>query len=439
MHLLILAGGGGTRLWPLSRQDFPKQFLHFGDKLSLLQKSVSRFLDAPFTETISIATNIQYEPLVRQQIEKLETKQKINLIVEPCRKNTTAAIAFSIKYLQEKLGILENDPVLILPSDHLIEPQSLFSCYLEQIEPLVRKGELILFGIRPTTPETGYGYIQIGKYSTLSTHQVKRFVEKPDRALAEKYLASGDYYWNTGIFALSPHLFWGKLAQHAPEINHLMQGTFEEATSRFNELPDISFDYAILEKTKNALVCPLPVSWSDVGCWDSVYDAMIKDKNQNVKFGNVLEVDTKNSLIFGGKRLISTIGLENLLIIETDDVTFISKRGESQKVKNIVNELIKIGKKEGAHHPTQRFSGGETRLLDEGKEYSIQKIQIDGGHTWEYHLPCHLFPLIGTLQLENGTSLPLFESFHLTQGKIINLTQETAELLVFINYAKEPL
>lgn len=324
-HVVVLAGGGGTRLWPLSKQEFPKQFLRFGNKYSLLQRTALRYAEAP---SVTVVTNAQYEPLVRTQLEALH--QKVRILIEPERKNTAPAIAYALT----QLDISEDAPLLVVPSDHLIEPQALLTHYLDQVQPVVQSGELVLFGIRPTKPETGYGYIQIGKTCHSLTHIVKRFVEKPDRKLAESYVASGDYYWNSGMFALTPRLLWQKLSQHSPDIYHLIH------TDRYHEMPDISFDYAILEKMERILVCPLPVTWSDVGSWDSVYDVLEKDENQNAVQGNVFGVDTKNCLIFGGKKLIATVGVEDLLIVETDDAIFISKKGESQKVKQIVQELI---------------------------------------------------------------------------------------------------
>lgn len=432
MHILILAGGSGTRLWPLSRQDFPKQFLHFGDQQSLLQKSVGRFLHSPLAETVSISTNAQCAPLVKQQLEKIDPDHQVHIIVEPARRNTAPAIAYAIKYLTENLGVEKDAPVLVIPSDHLIEPQSIFSHYLEEIKPLLQKDRLVLFGIRPTRPETGYGYIQIGEKYNLLTHEVKRFVEKPDRKLAEIYLASGDYYWNSGMFGFSIRLFWQQIALHAPEIARLMKG------ASFEQMPDISFDFAVLEKCQNILVCPLPVSWSDVGSWDSVYDVMAKDQNQNVKFGNVVDIETKNSLIIGGKRLISTIGLEDLIIIETDDATFISKKGESQKVKNIVQELIKIGRKEGSTHTTQRFSWGTIHTLDETQQYTLQKVTIDPGQSWEFKppRPGRLIPLERTFLIEiNGQSLDLFDSYTIQTEQSLKISNpfDTPLNLIYLN------
>lgn len=405
MHILILAGGGGTRLWPLSRQDFPKQFLHFGDHQSLLQKTVSRFALWPITSSLSISTNKQYAPLVREQLKKTDS---VRIVIEPARKNTAPAIAFAIKELDLPLDSV----ILVLPSDHLIEPQSIFLDYLSRVVPHVQKDQLVLFGIHPTKPETGYGYIQVDKQHDANTFEVKRFVEKPDKTLAEQYIASEDYYWNSGMFACTVRHFWKLIAQHAPIIDHLC----EQNPIPFEKMPDISFDYAVLEKTSPILVCPLPVVWSDVGCWDSVYESMEKDKNQNVKVGNVVEIDTKNSLILGGKRLISTIGLEDMLIVETEDATFISKKGESQKVKSMVLELVKSGKREGDRHAIERNSWGSIESLRDEDDYSIQKITIDPQMSWCKNGDIKWMILKGDVE-DQGSA-------------ILNLTQESVELLV---------
>lgn len=344
MNVLVLAGGGGTRLWPLSRQDFPKQFLYFNSPLSLLQKTVSRFLTASFVERIAVATNEQYRALVEMQLEKIDAHKKVEILVEPARRNTAAAIALGVKYFEEQAN--KESAILVMPSDHLIEPESVFLRFLEEAQQFVEDERIILFGIRPHRAETGYGYIQIGEKDKGFLYRVKRFVEKPDQQRAEQYLSSGDYYWNAGIFAFSPRTFWKELAYYEPEMYEKMQGDLASCLAQFSSLPDRSIDYAILEKTKQIAVCPLPISWSDIGSWDSVYEISRKDANQNVKAGNVFEIDTKNCLIIAGKKMISLAGVEDLLVIDTDDAIFISKRGESQKVKELVQELAKQNRKE---------------------------------------------------------------------------------------------
>lgn len=334
MKAVVLAGGGGTRLWPLSKETFPKQFINFGSGHSLLQQTVQRLQKAPFIDKVIVATNDLHRSLVKEQLEKINAGCPI--LVEPKRRNTAAAIALAIKTLEEKYGAVGTDSILIVPSDHLIEPESIFINALEQIDP---KEKLVTFGIRPLKPETGYGYIQIGKkYDTLSFY-VKHFVEKPNLQTAQKYFRSPQFFWNSGMFLFSVNTFWEELKVHMSEMYALFQSNLKAVTSSFEKMPNLSIDYALMEKSQNVLVCPLAISWSDVGSWDSVYEVMEKDQNQNVKIGKVLAVDTKNSLIIGGKRIISTIGLEDLIIVETDEAVLIAKKGESQKVKNLVREL----------------------------------------------------------------------------------------------------
>jgi mannose-1-phosphate guanylyltransferase/mannose-6-phosphate isomerase len=300
---------------------------------------VLRFLDSPIAESISISTNALYEGLVRQQLAKIDPLGKTNVIVEPLRRNTAPAIAYGVRWLQEALGVGDDASVLVLPSDHLIEPESVFLHHLELMEPITQSDWFVIFGIHPTRPETGFGYIQIGEKFDPVTYRVKKFVEKPTLSVAEGYLASGDFYWNAGMIAFSARHFWEKMAELAPDIYAIAAGSIEEAHSRFAEMPDISFDYAMLEQNRKILVCPLPVSWSDVGSWDNVYEILKKDQNGNVMVGNVIGIETEDSLIIGGKRLISTIGLKEMLIVETDDAIFIAKKGHSQRVKELIAKM----------------------------------------------------------------------------------------------------
>src|SRR5690606_8055002 len=223
-------------------------------------------------EEIVVLTNLHHQHLVEEQLIKIDPSRSIRVLVEPVRKNTAPAIALGIKYLEEQCGCRAEDAILVIPSDHLLEPELVFLRFLEDVEPYARDGELILFGIRPNKPETGYGYIQIGTQKTGPLYQVQRFVEKPDRRKAEQYLASGDYYWNAGMFVFSPKAFWQEARLHAPSLVSTMQGDLNHCLSQFSQNPDISIDYALWEKSEKAVVCPLPISWSDIGCWDSVYD-----------------------------------------------------------------------------------------------------------------------------------------------------------------------
>lgn len=346
MKAIVLAGGGGTRLWPLSRENYPKQFIRFGDDLSLLQKTIQRLLNTDFIDTILVATNTKYLPLVQEQLASLPSEGKIKILEEPCRKNTAPAIALAIQYLQTFCSASDSDSVLVLPSDHLIEPEAIFHQSLQAMDTIAVNQRMVTFGIRPSRAETGYGYIRIGKPYNAIAFEAAQFIEKPDLDRAKKYLEDPNFYWNSGMFLFSIALFWKELRAHSPEIFAKIHIDYQKTRNAFPLMPETSIDYALMEKSRQILICPLAVSWSDIGSWDSLYEVMDKDQHQNVKIGQVLDIDTKNSLIIGSKRLISTIGLEDMIIIETEDAIFIAKKGESQRVKTLVKELLDRGRRE---------------------------------------------------------------------------------------------
>lgn len=406
MKYVILAGGSGTRLWPFSRNSFPKQFLHFGDGESLLQKTVRRFYPAVSPQDILIITNQSYFHLVKSQLSAIDASFEAQILVEPEKKNTAPAICFAVKYLQEVLGTSDDECVLICSSDHIIAPESIFLDAVNKGEKIAQRGQHVIFGVRPNKPETGYGYIKASHDDENGAHKVLQFVEKPDYPTAQAFLLSGEHLWNSGIFLFQIRAFLNEMSALCPQITSLSLGTFKEMVSRFSEMPVVSIDYALMERSLNTMVLPLNVSWSDVGSWDSVYDLLEKDSDHNAKIGNVLAIDTKNCLIMGNKRLISTIGLEDLLVIETDDALFIGKKGESQKVKNLVEELKKKNAKEPFEHLTSHRPWGTFTVLEEGERYKIKRIVVDPKQRlslqMHYHRSEHWVVVKGTAKVTIG-------------------------------------
>ncbi|MDD5773351.1 MAG: mannose-1-phosphate guanylyltransferase/mannose-6-phosphate isomerase [bacterium] len=383
MKTFILAGGSGTRLWPMSRRNYPKQFLKINNDKSFLQQTIARLSGRVSLKDIIFITNDKYQFHVKSDISSLFPA---HIILEPMSKNTAPAIALGVKYCIEKLSCGLDEVICVLPSDQMIKNEDMFNKYLKYAEETAKEGYMVTFGIKPLKPETGYGYIKVAscksqvtskKSEEINYLKVEKFVEKPDKETAQKYIESGDYYWNSGMFAFTIGTIIEELRKYAPQIEKLLEKNFDDMLKEFDKMPSLSIDYAVMEKSERVVTIPMDLYWSDIGSWDSFFDLLEKDKSGNAEIGDVVTIGTKNCLIIGDKRLITAIEMEDCLIIDTADATLIAKRGCSQKVKELIVKLEKSDRKEAVEHTCTYRPWGSYTVLEEGDRYKIKRIVIN--------------------------------------------------------------
>ena len=404
MKVIILAGGGGSRLFPLSRKSYPKQFLKLEDDKSLLVHTVERFLDFVAPEDILIVTNQRYLYHVQNELAECQA-EAAHIILEPVARNTAPAIGLAVSYCESKLGCAGDEPLIVAAADHVIRPQDVFTKCILQAAKVAQQGSLVTFGIPAKSPETGYGYIEAGEPDG-AAFVVESFKEKPDLATAERYVAAGNYYWNSGMFAFTIDFMKGEMAKYQPEIAALLAEGYESAVAHFADMPEISIDYAIAERSQMVRMVPLTCYWNDIGSWDAMYDILPHDEHGNAVQGDVLALDCKDSLIMGHDRLIAGIGLDDLLLVETDDVIVVAKKGESQKVKTVVEKLKKMGRKEAVEHTTMYHRWGTSTVIGQGVGYRMKKVRVMPGKAiamqMHYHRTEHWVVLRGTAEVTRG-------------------------------------
>lgn len=397
MKVIILAGGGGTRLFPLSRDCYPKQFLHvIGDK-SLLAQTIERFLGLVEARDIIIVTNERYIFHVQAELKTINA-QKAHIITEPMGKNTAPAIALAQSYCQDVLQCDDDEILFVSPSDHLIKPIDAFQDLIKNAQD-VAKDNIITLGIKPTKPEIGYGYIEAEKNNNLAK-KVISFKEKPDLATAQEYISSGNYYWNGGMFMFSIATMQAELTKYMPAIIDITKNGYQYTVDNFTNMPDISIDYAVAEKSQKMMMIPMEnIYWNDIGSFDAIAE-VLSDKDKNVFKGDILAENCIDTMIIGDNRLIAGIDLENLMIIDTPDALLVAKKGESQKVKNIVNKLKQSKRKEAKENVTMYRSWGKYTLLTESEGYRVRKIEMDPGASltmqMHYHRSEHWTVISGT-------------------------------------------
>lgn len=397
MKIIILAGGGGTRLFPLSRDCYPKQFLHVIDNKSLLAQTIERFLGLVEAKDIIIVTNERYIFHVQAELKTINA-QEAHIITEPMGKNTAPAIALAQSYCQDVLQCDDDEILFVSPSDHLIKPIDVFQDLIRNAQD-VAKDNIVTLGIKPTKPEIGYGYIEAEKNNNLAK-KVISFKEKPDLAIAKEYITSGNYYWNGGMFMFSIATMQAELTKYMPAIIDITQSGYQYAVDNFINMPDISIDYAVAEKSQKMMMIPMEnIYWNDIGSFDAIAE-VLSDKDKNVLKGDILAENCTDTMIIGDNRLIAGIDLENLMIIDTPDALLVAKKGESQKVKNIVNRLKQSKRKEAKENVTMYRSWGKYTLLTESEGYRVRKIEMNPGASltmqMHYHRSEHWTVISGT-------------------------------------------
>ena len=376
MKSVILAGGSGSRLWPLSRDEYPKQLLSFDEKESLLQKTFKRLCTFSKPSEVVTVTNIKHYHNIKLQLNSINTKNVV--IGEPLSKNTAPAIAAALEYFrQTNKG---DDVVLIVPSDHLIKNVELFNKTVEQGNILAEQGYIVTFGIKPNYPETGYGYIKINNSLPVG-YKVEKFVEKPDLKTAKEYLESGEYYWNGGIFMGKISTFMKEFEKYAFDIyNNISELDFSKDSkikySVYEKMPSISVDYAIMEKSDKIALVELLSDWNDLGSWQSIYNVKEKDADGNVLTGKVITDNVKNSLIYSQKEVVAVSGLENIILVETEDAIMACKKDESQSVKNLYEKLKAIESDITKLHKTVFRPWGYYTCMNHGTGYLTKTICV---------------------------------------------------------------
>jgi mannose-1-phosphate guanylyltransferase/mannose-6-phosphate isomerase len=380
---VILSGGSGTRLWPLSRETHPKQFQPLVGERSLLQATWQRLEGLPGLAAPIVVANEEHRFMVAEQLRQLDVTPAA-LLLEPVGRNTAPAIAAAALQARAAGG----DPVLlVLPSDHVIADAAGFRAAVQAALPAAKDGRLVTFGIVPTGPETGYGYIQAGQGE--GVRPVDRFVEKPDLDTARSYLAAGGYYWNAGMFLLRASVYLDELARHAPAMLEAVQAAFAGARrdadflrlerEAFAACPSDSIDYAVMEKTDRAAVLPMDVGWSDVGSWSALWAIAEQDGDGNAHRGDVLASGCRNTLAWGGRRLVALLGLEDVIVVDTDDALLVARRERVQEVKDIVARLKAEGRPQASIHRKVYRPWGSYDGIDAGERFQVKRIVVNPG------------------------------------------------------------
>ena len=432
---VILAGGSGTRLWPLSRKLYPKQLLPLLDRNTLVQNTLARLQGLDAMAEPVIICNEEHRFIIAEQMRAMGVNPSA-IILEPVGRNTAPAVAVAA------LSVLASDPdavLLVLPADHLIADPAGFHEAVREAAAHAGKGHLVTFGIVPTAPETGYGYIRQGAaLEGSSARAIDRFVEKPDLATAQGYVASGEYFWNSGMFVFRADAVLAELERFAPAIVQACRNALDSARQdldflrldrdAFAACPEDSVDYAVMEQTDRGVMVPLSCGWNDLGSWDALWQAGQQDESGNVLKGDVVTCDVRDSYLHAETRLLAAVGLENHIVVETADAVLISPRDRVQEVKKIVDKLKAENRIEAVSHKKVFRPWGHYESIGDGARYQVKRITVSPGHVLSlqkhFHRAEHWVVVQGTaLVTRDGEEIMLREneSVYLPLGAVHRL------------------
>jgi mannose-1-phosphate guanylyltransferase/mannose-6-phosphate isomerase len=409
---VVLCGGSGTRLWPLSRETYPKQFLRLHGDHTLLQQTMQRLQNLEGIGPALLVCNESSRFVAAEQLREIGISDA-SILLEPMRRNTAPAIASAA--LHALAG--GDDPLLlVLPSDHVIKDQAAFCAAIHSARQAAQEGDLVTFGIAPLGPETGYGYIRTGTPARGPMRPVLEFVEKPDRTRAEQYLASGDYYWNSGMFLFRASRYLEELNRYQPAIVTACREAVARAQKDFDFIrlnqhayassPDNAIDYAVMEHTERASMVVMEANWSDIGSWASVWESADKDAENNATCGDVLLQDCADCLVHGTTRLVTAVGLRNMVIVETADALLIMNTERAQDTRKLVEKLMLGQRTEAIHHRQVFRPWGSYDSIGTGPRFHVKRITVKQGAKlslqMHHHRAEHWVVVSGTAKITNG-------------------------------------
>ena len=414
---VILLGGSGTRLWPVSRKNHPKQFLKLTGEQTLLQATLARLEGIDNLDTSIVICNEEHRFTTAEQL--MEMKQEMgDIILEPIGRNTAPAVAIAaLRALQKYDDAL----LLVLPADHVIKNTAAFQTAVKVATEAALKDNLVTFGIVPTKPETGYGYVKQGKAISDALYKVDTFVEKPDLPTAQTYIESGEYYWNSGMFLFKASVFLAELEQFNPEITACSKTALEQSEhdldfirldkASFESCPSDSIDYAVMERTSKAVTTPLDAGWNDVGSWDALWEIEEKNNDGNVLQGDVLTHNTQDCLVKAENKLVTLVGVDNLVVIETKDAVLVANKNKVQDVKSIVQKLCADDRSEAALHREVYRPWGKYDGIDNGERFQVKRITVKAGQStsmqMHHHRAEHWIIVSGVAEVTCGDEVTL--------------------------------